>query len=70
MIEFIKDLGYGMKAHTGKLWYCYFTILFFIGGLMNKKAPWWIGLTMLVIEIPLFMATSYNIGKRNRKRPK
>ena len=72
MKKFINIFLYGASIHPGNPIYIVFSIACFLAGLRNEDAPWWIGLTVLIILIPLYIYTSYDAGKEtwNEKESK
>lgn len=57
----IKIILYGMRIHPGNFLY-----IFMVGAcFLNEGAPWWLGLCTLVFWIPLYIYTSYLVGRAN-----
>ena len=65
----IKILFYGMSIHPGNFWYVIIVGACIVAGFQNENMPWWIGLCSLVIWIPLYITTSYSVGKDNWENP-
>ena len=61
----LKKIKYGASIHPGNLFYIAIVLACFAAGLQNENAPWWIGLVVLVFLIPLYLWTSYEVGKAN-----
>lgn len=61
----IKIILFGMSIHPGNLIYVLLMLGCFAAGLQNDNAPWWIGLIAWIFWIPLYVATSYSVGKAN-----
>ena len=68
MCSYVKDFIYGAKKHSGNIHYIFISGGCFVAGLQNKTAPWWAGLLPLVILIPLYIITSYSIGREKRSK--
>lgn len=60
-----KKIKYGANIHPGNPFYVVMILACFAAGLQNEGAPWWIGLVTLVFWIPLYLWTSYEVGKAN-----
>jgi hypothetical protein len=61
----LKILKYGMSIHPGNSTYVFLQAAMLISGIINEKAPWFIGFFSLPILLPMYILTSYSVGKAN-----
>lgn len=66
-ISKFKMLRWGMANHPGNPIYLIMIIMFSYAGFQNPTLPWYGGiLVSAVILLPLYIVTSYSVGKANR----
>lgn len=61
----VKKILYGASIHPGNGMYVVMLLLGLIAGLRNENMPWWSGFVILVVLVPLYLWTSYEVGKAN-----
>lgn len=61
----LKKILYGASIHPGNGMYVVMLLMGVMAGLLNENTPWWFGFVILVVLVPLYMWTSYEVGKAN-----
>ena len=61
----LKKILYGASIHPGNDMYVVMLLIGVMAGLLNENMPWWFGFVILVVLVPLYMWTSYEVGKAN-----
>jgi len=60
-----KKIKYGASIHPGNGMYVVMLLLGIIAGLRNENVSWWFGLIILIVLAPVYLWTSYEVGKAN-----
>lgn len=65
----MKKIIYGIKNHPGNLYYILFLIIFMMPGIQKWNLDIFLfGLVVyFILFLPLYLITSYQIGKANRE---
>lgn len=61
----VRKFLYGASIHPGNGMYVVMLLMGVMAGLLNENMPWWFGFSILVVLVPMYLWSSYEVGKAN-----